>query len=210
MVRRFESLASESETLHAYLREIATFPSLTHDDERELGRLIQQHGDQVALGRLVQANLRMVVGYAKRFRRLGVPLLDLIHEGNLGLIEAARRYDPANTDFQTTALWWIRQAMMHLLAEAGRTGESSTQGLLAAATQGRLVDAIRISLEYAQSAASGQEVTEPPVADAEDFAAHLHDQLRRKSVRRARKRRKSPVSDLQVLRQHSVLRGYLN
>jgi len=157
VVRRFESLASESETLHAYLREIATFPSLTHDDERELGRLVQQHGDQVALGRLVQANLRMVVGYAKRFRRLGVPLLDLIHEGNLGLIEAARRYDPAaESDFQTAALWWIRQAMMHLLAEAGHTGDSSTQGLLAAATQGRLVDAIRISLEYAQSAAAGK------------------------------------------------------
>ena len=77
MVRKYESLASESATLHAYLREIATFPSLTRDDEQELGRLIHEHGDQVALGRLVQANLRMVVGYAKRFRRLGVPLLDL-------------------------------------------------------------------------------------------------------------------------------------
>jgi RNA polymerase primary sigma factor len=209
VVRRFESLASESETLHAYLREIATFPALTVDDERELGRLIQQHGDQAALGRLVQANLRMVVGYAKRFRRLGVPLLDLIHEGNLGLIEAARRYDPSS-DFQTAALWWIRQAMMHLLAEAGRTADSSTAGLLAAVTQGRQVDAIRIALEYAQSETAGKEIQEPPVADAEDFAAHLHDELRRKSVRKARKRRKSPVSDLQVLRQHSVLRGYLN
>ena len=210
MVRRFESLASESATLHAYLREIATFPSLTQDDEQELGRQIHLHGDQVALGRLVQANLRVVVGYAKRFRRLGVPLLDLIHEGNLGLIEAARRYDPERSDFQTSALWWIRQAMMHLLAEAGRTAEPSTAGLLAAATQGRQVDAIRISIEYAQSAAAGQEIKEPPVADAEDFAAHLHDEVRRKSLRKNRKRRKSAVSDLQVLRQHSVLRGYLN
>ena len=58
-----------------------------------------EHGDQVALGRLVQANLRIVVGYAKRFRRLGVPLLDLIHEGNLGLIEAARRFDPSRDGF---------------------------------------------------------------------------------------------------------------
>ena len=210
MVRRFESLASESATLHAYLREIATFPSLTTDDEQELGRQIQLHGDQVALGRLVQANLRMVVGYAKRFRHLGVPLLDLIHEGNLGLIEAARRYDPVQSDFQTAALWWIRQAMMHLLAEAGRTADPSTAGLLAAATQGRLVEAVRISLEYAQSAASGTEIKEPPVVDAEDFAAHLHDEVRRKSLRKSRKRRKSAVSDLQVLRQHSVLRGYLN
>ena len=210
MVRKFESLASESATLHAYLREIATFPSLTHDIERELGRRIQEHGDQIALGRLVQANLRMVVGYAKRFRRLGVPLLDLIHEGNLGLIEAARRYNPARADFQSSALWWIRQAMMHLLSEADRATESSTSGLLAAAAQGRQVDAIRVSLEYAQSAAAGQEIKEPPVADAEDFAAHLQDQGRKKSLRRARKRRTAGTVDLHVIRQHSVLRGYLN
>jgi hypothetical protein len=77
-------------------------------------------------------------------------------------------------------------------------------------TQSRQVDAIRIGLEYAQSAASGSEIKEPPVVDAEDFAAHLHDEVRRKSLRKSRKRRKSAVSDLQVLRQHSVLRGYLN
>ena len=210
MVRKFESLASESATLHAYLREIATFPSITRDDEQELGRLIHEQGDQVALGRLVQANLRMVVGYAKRFRRLGVPLLELIHEGNLGLIEAARRYDPSRSDFQSSALWWVRQAMMHLLSEAGRTSEPTTSGLLAAAVQGRLVDAIRVALEYAQSAAAGREIKEPPVADAEDFAAHLHDQGRRRSLRKSRKRRKADTGDLHVIRQHSVLRGYLN
>lgn len=211
MVRKYESLASESATLHAYLREIATFPSLTRDDEQVLGHQIQQYGDQIALGRLVQANLRMVVGYAKRFRRLGVPLLDLIHEGNLGLIEAARRFDPSqNTDFQTSALWWIRQAMMHLLSEAGRAADPTATGLLAAAVQGRQVEAIRVALEYAQSAAAGKEIKEPPVADADDFAAHLQDEGRRKSLRKARKRRTLDSSELQVLRQHSVLRGYLN
>jgi len=210
VVRKFESLASESATLHAYLREIATFPSITRDDEQELGRLIHEQGDQIALGRLVEANLRMVVGYAKRFRRLGVPLLDLIHEGNLGLIEAARRYDPSRSDFQSSAEWWIRQAMMHLLSEAGRTSETTASGLLAAAVQGRLVDAIRVALEYAQSAAAGREIKEPPVADAEDFAAHLHDEGRRRSLRKARKRRKAETGDLHVIRQHSVLRGYLN
>ncbi len=210
MVRKFESLASESATLHAYLREIATFPSLTHDTERDLGRRIREHDDEIALGRLVQANLRIVVGYAKRFRRLGVPLLDLIHEGNLGLIEAARRYDPARADFQSSALWWIRQAMMHLLAETGRTADPSADGLLAGANQGRQVEAIRVALEYAQSAAAGQEIKEPPVADAEDFAAHLHDQGRRKSLRQAKKRRTAGLVDLHAIRQHSVLRGYLN
>jgi RNA polymerase sigma factor (sigma-70 family) len=210
VVRKYESLASESETLHSYLREIATFPSLTRDDEQELGRRIHDHGDQVALGRLVQANLRVVVGYAKRFRRLGVPLLDMIHEGNLGLIEAARRFDPARADFQASALWWIRQAMMHLLSESGRVTDASTSGLLAAAVQGRQVDAIRVALEYAQSAAAGQEIKEPPIADSEDFAAHLHEQGRRKYVRKARKRRKADASELHVIRQHSVLLGYLN
>jgi RNA polymerase sigma factor (sigma-70 family) len=210
VVRKFESLASESATLHAYLREIATFPSLTRDDERELGRRVCEQGDQVALGRLVQANLRMVVGYAKRFRRLGVPLLDLIHEGNLGLIEAARRFDPARADFQSSAEWWIRQAMMHLLSESSRVADPTVWDLVAAAVQGRQVAAIRVAIEYAQSAAAGKEIKEPPVADAEDFAAHLQDQGRRKTLRKARKRRKADTGDLHVIRQHSVLLGYLN
>lgn len=203
-------MASESATLHAYLREIATFPLLTPDDEQHLGRRIQQHGDQDALGRLVQSNLRVVVGYAKRFRRLGVPLLDLIHEGNLGLIEAARRFDPSHgADFQTTALWWIRQAMMHLLSDTGRATEPGTAGLLAAAVQGRQVEAIRVALEYAQTSAAGKEVKEV-ATDADDFAAHLQDEGRRRTLRKSRRKVKAVPSDLQVLRQHSVLRGYLN
>jgi RNA polymerase sigma factor (sigma-70 family) len=210
VVRKFESLASESETLHAYLREISSFPLLSLDDEQQLGRQIQQHGDEDALGRLVQANLRFVVQYAKRFRRLGVPLLDLIHEGNLGLIEAARRYDPSRADFEATALWWIRQAMMHLLSEAGRTTDPTSAALLAATVQGRQVDAIRVSIEYAQSAAAGKEIKEPPVADAEDLAAHLQDQGRRRSLRKTRKRGRANTGDLHVIRQHSVLLSYIN
>jgi len=211
VVRKFESLASESRTLHAYLREIATFPKLTRDDEHTLGQRIQQHGDEDALGRLVQANLRIVVTYAKRFRNLGVPLLDLIHEGNLALIEAGRRFDPARSeDFHSTAVWWIRQAILHLLAETGRSADPSSSGLLAAATQGRHVDAIRIGLEYAQSAANGREPQEPALTDAEALTAHLHDQGRRKTLRKTRRRRTSDAVAVQVIRQHSVLRGYLN
>ena len=92
-VRRIESLASDSPTLQTYLREIAKFPKLTLDQERELGRRIQQTSDEDALGALVESNLRFVVSYANRYRKLGVPVLDLIHEGNLGLIEAARRFE---------------------------------------------------------------------------------------------------------------------
>lgn len=213
MVRKFESLASESETLHAYLREISTFPSLTPDDEQQLGRQIQQHGDEDALGRLVQSNLRFVVQYAKRFRRLGVPLLDLIHEGNLGLIEAARRFDPAQSGtFQASALWWIRQAMMHLLAEASRTPEVSSQGLMAAAVTGRQVEAIRVALEHAHSAATGSEMREPATSDVEDLEVHLQNEGRKR--RKARKAGNGPLKfeagALHALRQHSVLRSYLN
>ena len=188
MIRKVDSLASESATLHAYLREFSNFPSLTPDDERQLGQQFKQHGDEEALARLVQANLRVVVHYAKRFRHLGVPLLDLIHEGNLGLIEAARRFDPAqNEEFQHAAMWWIRQAMMHLLAETNRAAETTTAGLMAAATQGRHVEAIRTAIEYALSAAAGQDVREPATSDVEDFAAHLRAKGRKKSLRRSRK-----------------------
>jgi RNA polymerase sigma factor (sigma-70 family) len=211
VVRKFESLASESATLHAYLREIAGFPSLTPDDERHLGRQIQQYGDEDALGRLVQSNLRFVVVYAKRFRRLGVPLLDLIHEGNLGLIEAARRFDPSRgSNFQSSALWWIRQAVMHLLADAARTPALSTAGLMASAVAGRQVDAIRIALEQAQASAATEH---PAPATDDDLLASLREETggrRRRKTRKALTGRHLESGALQALRQPSVLRGYLN
>jgi RNA polymerase primary sigma factor len=112
---------SESEALQAYLRAIARIPRLTPEEERELGRRIQEDGDQDALRRLVEGNLRFVVSYAKRYRGLGVSFLDLIHEANLGLMEAARRFDPdRNVKFITYAVWWIRQALTHALSTQSR------------------------------------------------------------------------------------------
>jgi RNA polymerase primary sigma factor len=111
----------DSGTLSAYLREIGKLPRLTVDEERALGARIQQQRDEDALGRLVEANLRFVVAYAKRYRGHGVSFLDLIHEGNLGLIEAARRFDPSrNVKFITYAVWWIRESMMHVLSDQVR------------------------------------------------------------------------------------------
>jgi len=111
----------DASTLAAYLREIAKLPRLTIDEERELGARIRIDGDEIAVTRLVEANLRFVVSYAKRYRGLGVSFLDLIHQGNLGLIEAARRFDPTrNVKFITYAVWWVREAMMHVLADQTR------------------------------------------------------------------------------------------
>jgi RNA polymerase primary sigma factor len=93
--KRHAASGDDGETLSAYLREIAKLPRVTVDEERALGLRIRDDGDEIALTRLVEANLRFVVSYAKRYRGLGVSFLDLIHQGNLGLIEAARRVDPS-------------------------------------------------------------------------------------------------------------------
>jgi RNA polymerase primary sigma factor len=114
---RGEAVESDSRALRAYLRAIARIPRLTVEEERELGRRVQQEHDPDALRRLVEGNLRFVVSYAKHYRGLGVPFLDLIHEGNLGLMEAARRFDPdRNVKFITYAVWWVRQAITHALS----------------------------------------------------------------------------------------------
>ena len=121
MSRRHAATNEDGSTLAAYLREIAELPRLTVEQERELGVRIQRDQDDASRARLVEANLLFVVSYAKRYRGFGVSLLDLIHEGNLGLIEAARRFDPSrNVKFITYAVWWIRESMMHVLADQTR------------------------------------------------------------------------------------------
>jgi RNA polymerase primary sigma factor len=108
------------DSLNVYIREIARFQPLSGDEEKALGRKIRD-GDRQALNRLVEANLRFVVSYSKRYRGLGLSFLDLIHEGNLGLIEAAKRFDPTrNVKFISYAVWWVRQAIFHALSEHAR------------------------------------------------------------------------------------------
>jgi RNA polymerase primary sigma factor len=108
------------DSLNVYIREIAKFKPLTPDEEKVLGRRIHQ-GDQEALKRLVESNLRFVVSYSKRYRGLGLSFLDLIHEGSLGLMEAAKRFDPErNVKFISYAVWWVRQAILHALSEHSR------------------------------------------------------------------------------------------
>jgi len=107
------------DALGAYLKRIAQVALLKKEEELALGKAIQR-GDERAMKRLVEANLRFVVKVALRYRGCGLSLLDLINEGNIGMLEAARRYSPAyNVKFITYAVWWIRQAIMQALAAGG-------------------------------------------------------------------------------------------
>jgi len=110
----------ESRNLRLYLEQIAKFPMLSESQEKALsGRIVR--GDEDALRELIEANLRFVVSYVKKYQGMGLGLLDLINEGNLGLIEAAKRFDPhRNVKFISYAVWWIRQAVIHALTQNSR------------------------------------------------------------------------------------------
>jgi len=110
----------EAKNLRAYLERIAQYPILTEAEEKSLGQKAAR-GDGEALQRLVEANLRFVVSYVKKYQGMGLSLQDLINEGNLGLLEAARRFDPQrNVKFISYAVWWIRQAVIHALTQSAR------------------------------------------------------------------------------------------
>jgi len=109
-----------TDNLRLYLREISKIPPLTFEDEIALGTLALQ-GDEEARRKLVEANLRFVVTYAKKYRNMNVNFMDLINAGNLGLLEAARRYRPdKGLRFITYAVWWIRQAIFSSLSSQSR------------------------------------------------------------------------------------------
>ena len=118
---REETRDTSRANLAVYLREIGRIPLLAREDEITLGRRVRA-GDEVAKQRLIEANLRLVVQIARRYRNRGLPLPDLIEEGNLGLIRAVEKFDPERgTRFSTYATWWIRQAVVRALANQART-----------------------------------------------------------------------------------------
>ena len=120
---RFEAVigpAEEQTALDQYLRDVSRHELITPEEEIELGRRARQ-GDEEAVQKLVRANLRFVISVAKKYQNRGVSLVDLIQEGNVGLVTAARKFDPdQGVKFISYAVWWIRQAILSALANQGR------------------------------------------------------------------------------------------
>ena len=160
--------AGEQSTMGLYLRELRRIPRLSAEEEQAFAALAAQ-GDQKARQRLIQANLRFVILVAKRYRNRGVPLEDLVNEGNIGLIRAAERFDPdRGVRFVSYAVWWIRQAILKAIPENGR---------LIRVPRSRAGELSRIA-ELRMQAAQGTLSLDSPVTDMENpdpFGACLED-----------------------------------
>jgi len=118
---REETRETSRENLRVYLKEISRIPLLSREDEAALARRVRA-GDAAAKASLTEANLRLVVQIARRYLNRGLPLSDLIEEGNIGLLRAVEKFDGTRgTRFSTYATWWIRQAVVRALANQART-----------------------------------------------------------------------------------------
>lgn len=114
-------MSENDSTFRAYLRNISQEPLLTREQENELAVFIKQ-GDPVAIEHMVKANLRLVVKIARNYSGLGVPLMDLIAEGNIGLMKAVERFDPdKGGKMSTYGAWWIKQAIKRALTNQSKT-----------------------------------------------------------------------------------------
>jgi RNA polymerase primary sigma factor len=119
--RRVEATGYADPALQTYIGELSQFPLLSREQEVSLGRRIAS-GDEQARQQLIRANLRLVVSVAKKFQHKGLSLLDLIEEGNIGLMHAVERFNPeSGFKFSTYATWWIKQAVRRGLADKAKT-----------------------------------------------------------------------------------------
>jgi RNA polymerase primary sigma factor len=162
---------AERDILDLYLQEVSKSPLLTPAAEIELAHRVRR-GDEAAMHELVIKNLRFVISIAKKYQHRGLPLVDLIGEGNLGLLTAARKFDPAHgVKFISYAVWWIRQAILASIARHGRmvrvplnrtadlsrivrASENLRQSLGREPTAEEISEAVGLSVELVQSLAA--------------------------------------------------------
>jgi RNA polymerase primary sigma factor len=111
----------DNDTIKVYLEEISKYPLLTFEEEKELSKKIQEDNDEYSLNKLINSNLRLVVKISKNYIATGYPLIDIIQDGNMGLIKAASKYDfKKNVRFSTYASWWIKQTIIRNLSVKNR------------------------------------------------------------------------------------------
>src|ERR1700724_1885000 len=179
-------MADDSETsIKIYLREIMQTPLLTAQQEIELAARIKK-GDQKARAWMIKANLRLVIKIAHDYPHLGLPILDLISEGNIGLMKAVERFDPAKGGkLSTYAAWWIKQSIKRALANQSKTIRLPVH----------LVDKIskmrRVSLQMSEEL--GREPTDEELAEEIGISSGKVSQLKTVSIRPASL--DAPISD---------------
>jgi len=160
----------EERALDKYFDSIRHLPLLTPEEERLYGHMWQDDRNPEGLRKLVEGNLRFVVKESRKFEGMGLDLLDLISEGNLGLIEAAKRFDPTRENkFLTYASWWVRQAIFHALAEHG------SKIRLPQKVAGHLVQLNRITHRLGQDL--GRHATVQEISEAGHFSIEEVERL---------------------------------
>src|SRR5690625_446263 len=158
----------ESQSLEKYLQEIGKVDLLTPEEEVDLAKRIKQ-GDQQALEDMTKANLRFVVSVAKQYQNQGLSLSDLINEGNLGLIKAAKRFDETRGfKFISYAVWWIRQSILQALAEQSRIVRLPLNRVGAVNKIGKELSKLEQEYERIPSAAELAESLEMTVSEVAD------------------------------------------
>src|ERR1700752_856434 len=179
-------MADDSETsIKIYLREIMQTPLLTAQQEIELAARIKK-GDQKARAWMIKANLRLVVKIAHHYSNLGLPLLDLISEGNIGLMKAVERFDPAKGGkLSTYSAWWIKQSIKRALANQSKTIR------LPVHLVGKISKMRRVSLQMSEEL--GREPTDDELAEEIGLSSGKVSQLKTASTRPASL--DAPISD---------------
>jgi RNA polymerase primary sigma factor len=171
--------------MKAYLREIGRIPLLTPQQEIDLAARIRQ-GDREARALMINSNLRLVVAIAQDFANLGLPLLDVIAEGNVGLMTAVDRFDPAKgAKLSTYASWWIRQAIKRALSNQGKTIR------LPVHLGDKILKMRRVALQMSEEL--GRDPTDDELAEEIGIASEKIAQLKTVSIRPASL--DAPVSD---------------
>ena len=183
----FDNSIEEKTALDQYLRDVSRHELISPDKEKELGALAQK-GDREAIQELARANLRFVISVAKKYQNRGVALTDLIQEGNVGLVTAARKFDPEQgVKFISYAVWWIRQAILASLANHGRVVRVPLN---------RASDLARI---FREKERLKQELNREPTSDELGAAAELTPELTEslQALNASEIRLDAPIGDLE-------------